>query len=251
MVGGKMTKEDIEEKLFNDDLNLEELLPLKEEMKKHSFSNSDLQYIDELILEKIDLIEDINTIKELKNKYSNFDTSLFDIVINRRELLKTKEIEKMTKDEIEYLYENELHNFDIVNYFRLLTVMKKYKFSRDDLNYIIELIKDEIDSIEYKDYYDLLSKLNNIKMHCFKYRCDTSILNKYIDYVKKKNKSGVSFGKILFWTAIGALGDSVTHNNPDGSLMSWEVDAVKNGYESFNFEEEELEEDDYYSDDLD
>ncbi len=86
-------------------------------------------------------------------------------------------------------------------------------------------------------------------MNCYKYKCDVSILNKYIDYVKKKTKSGISIGKILFWTAIGAIGNNKTN---DSSLMSWEEDAIKNnGYKSYNFEEEELEEDDYYSDDLD
>ena len=66
---------------------------------------------------------------------------------------------------------------------------------------------------------------------------------------QKKTKSGISIGKILFWSAIGAIGNNKTNNS---SLMPWEEDAIKNnGYESYNFEEEELEEDDYYSDDLD
>ena len=240
-----MTKEEIEEKLFNEDLNLEELLVLKDKMKEYDFSIDDLEYIDELIIEELDLIDDINIIKKLKSKYNS---PLFDRVINRRELLTTKEIEKMNKEEIEYIYDNELHNLNIVQFFRLLTAMQKYKYSKEDINYILELIKEEIDSIEYKDYYDLLNKLNDIKMHCFKYRCNVDILNRYIKYVKTKTKTGISLGKILFWTAIGAIGNENSTSNND--LMPWEKESIKNdGYEPYNFEEEELEEDDFYYED--
>ncbi len=242
-----MNKEELENMLYNEELDLERLLELKDKMKSFDFSDSDFEYVDELIHEKIDLINNVEEIKGLKNKYSNYDTSLFDKIINRRELLKNKEIEKMSREELEYIYENE--ELNLVDLFRLYTCMKKNNFKKEDLNYVIDLIKDEIDSIEYKDYHDLLDKLDNIKMNCYKYKCDVSILNKYIDYVKKKTKSGISIGKILFWTAIGAIGNNKTNNS---SLMPWEEDAIKNnGYKSYNFEEEELEEDDYYSDDLD
>ena len=242
-----MNKEELENMLYNEELDLERLLELKDKMKSFDFSDSDFEYVDELILEKIDLIDSVEEIKELKNKYINYDNSLFDKIINRRELLKNKEIEEMSREELEYIYENE--ELNLVDLFRLYTRMKKNNFKKEDLNYVIELIKDEIEAIEYKDYHDLLDKLDNIKIDCLKYKCDVSILNKYIDYVKKKTKSGISIGKILFWSAIGAIGNNKTN---DSSLMTWEEDAIKNnGYESFNFEEEELEEDDYYSDDLD
>ena len=240
-----MNKEELENMLYNEELDLERLLELKDKMKSFDFSDSDFEYADELILEKIDLLDNVEEIKELKNKYSNYDTSLFDKIINRRELLKNKEIEKMSREELKYIYENE--ELDLIDLFRLYTCMKKNNFKKEDLNYVIELIKDEIDVIEYKDYHDLLDKLDNIKINCYKYKCDVSILNKYIDYVKKKTKSGISIGKILFWTAIGAIGNNKTN---DSSLMSWEEDTIKNnGYESYNFEEEELEEDDYYYED--
>ncbi len=240
-----MTKEEIEEKLYDEDLSLDELFVLKDKMKQYDFSMGDLEYLDELIIEEIDLIDDINKIKELKDKYNS---PLFDEVINKRELLKTKEIENMTREEIDYIFDNELHDFDIVQFFRLLTVMIKNKYPKEDINYIIELIKDEIDSIEYKDYYDLLGKLKIIRIKCLKYRCNVEILNRYIKYVKNKTKSGISIGKILFWVAIGAIGEN---NSPsDNTLMSWEEDAIKNdGYEPYNFEEEELEEDDFYYED--
>ena len=242
-----MDKEELEKLLYDGDLDLKSLLKLKESMKKFDFSDSDYEYVDDLIIEQIELIDDVNEIKTLKDKYSEYDVSLFDQVIDKKELLKIKELEEMTKEEIQYIYDNELHSFDVVMFFRLLTVIRKYNFSNDDTNYIIELIKDKIEDIDYVDNNDLLNKLNRIKINCFKYKCDTSILDNYIENVKKNTKKGIGIGKLLLWGALGLAGKS--HKNSKTPL-SWEEYSVMNGgYEPFNFEEEELEDDDYYFED--
>ena len=64
-------------------------------MEQYDFSNSDMEYVDDLIKEQIDLISDINTIRKLKEKYEqyNYDLTFFDKAIYMSNLLKTKAIE--------------------------------------------------------------------------------------------------------------------------------------------------------------
>lgn len=55
----------------------------------------------------------------------------------------------------------------------------------------------------------------------------------------------------LIWNLIKAFADTRDDNKKDNNdLEEWQKELVKeNKYELFNFEEEELEEDDYYSED--
>ena len=55
----------------------------------------------------------------------------------------------------------------------------------------------------------------------------------------------------LIWNLIKAFADTEDDNKKDNSdLEDWQKELVKeNKYDSFNFEEEELEDDDYYSED--
>lgn len=57
----------------------------------------------------------------------------------------------------------------------------------------------------------------------------------------------------LIWNLIKAFTDTRDNNKKDNNdLEDWKKELVKeNKYDSFNFEEEELEDDDYYSDDND
>lgn len=143
-------------------------------------------------------------------------------------------IEKMNKKQLEYLlYEESL---DAVDSLRLYTCMKKEDFSKDDLLYAIDIIEDNIDDKS-------IEELEEIKKESLKYNCDIRIIDKYIKYLKglekkRKPKRKSVLGKILFWSLIDKLGNSNT------SLFD-------EGYEDFNFEEEELEDDDFHFDDLD
>lgn len=55
----------------------------------------------------------------------------------------------------------------------------------------------------------------------------------------------------LIWNLIKAFVDTRDDNKKDNNdLEDWQKELVKeNKYDSFNFEEEELEDDDYYSED--
>lgn len=55
----------------------------------------------------------------------------------------------------------------------------------------------------------------------------------------------------LIWNLIRAFADTQDDNKKDNNdLEDWQKELVKeNKYDSFNFEEEELEDDDYYSED--
>ena len=57
----------------------------------------------------------------------------------------------------------------------------------------------------------------------------------------------------LIWNLIKAFTDAEDDNKKDNKdLEDWQKELVKeNKHDSFNFEEEELEDDDYYSDDND
>ena len=56
----------------------------------------------------------------------------------------------------------------------------------------------------------------------------------------------------LIWNLIKAFTDTQDDNKKDNNdLEDWQKELVKeNKYDSFNFEEEELEDDDYYSDEM-
>jgi hypothetical protein len=55
----------------------------------------------------------------------------------------------------------------------------------------------------------------------------------------------------LIWNLIKAFADTEDDNKKDNNdLEDWQKELVKeNKHDSFNFEEEELEDDDYYSED--
>ena len=81
---------------------------------------------------------------------------------------------------------------------------------------------------------------------------DTELIDKALmNKSKEENKSGLL--STLFGVFLG-LSDN-KHNKKEKQtdyLMPWEQEEVKKGnYDPWNFEEEELEDDDYYNDDLD
>lgn len=235
-------KETIKELLYDGDLDLKELINLKEDMKEYEFKDSDMKYVDELILEQIDLVEDLNKIIKLKEKYKS-ESDLFDKIIHQRNLINIKEIEDMDQEELEILlYDGDLNTVELL---RLYSCMQKYNFDKFDYGTILDYLKE---AIEDKN----INELAKIKKEAKKYKCDTSIIDKYAKYIlsKKYDRRGrIKVGKVLFWSLIaGMIGEG---KHIDNTLMPWEKEAINNGYEPFNFEEELLEEDDYYFDDLD
>ena len=235
-----LSKEKLEDLLYNGDLELDELIELKKNMNNFDFNESEKEYINEQILDKIDIIDDVNEIIKLKEKYKS-NSDLFDKIINQRNLINIKEIEDMNKEELEILlYDGDLNAVELL---RLYSCMKKYEFDNFDYGTIIDYLRE---AIEGKD----INELAKIKKEAKKYKCDTSIIDKYAKYIlsKKYDKRGkIKVGKVLFWSLIAGMiseGKQI-----DNTLMPWEKEAMNDGYEPFNFEEELLEEDDYYFED--
>lgn len=108
--------------------------------------------------------------------------------------------------------------------------------------------------------------LMKAKLELMKEGKDTSVIDKAIEERKRRDKilrinnerranqegkNSKMKGRALLCGLIDGLSSGIKSNDViDNNLMSWEEDAIKNdGYESHNFEEEELEEDDYYFED--
>ena len=129
------------------------------------------------------------------------------------------------------------------------------------------------DSIIYDNIDESLARLDlkylmKAKLEMMKEGKDTSILDKAINERKRRDKKMEEDKKrrikqeekmkrqnrraILFGLLDGLTSSTKSNDSVDDGLMSWEKDAIKNnGYESHNFEEEDLEEDDYYFEDED
>lgn len=258
-----MTKHSLETKLYDGDLSLDELMKLREDMHKYDFSDYDYRYANELIADEIDDIEDVNELILLRNKYklSGYDVELFDYAIDLKNVIHNKAIEDMDIDELTYVYENE--DLELVDLIRLYTCMKRYNFSSDDIENIEFQIRNEINDIDddTSSYEEYLDRLNKVSKECSKYDCDMYILEKEIydtkEIIKAEDEKEPHIG--LFGLGLAAFTgiasgfvESVNnyHPNNEDYLMDWERDLVNQGeYTEDQFEEEEMDEDDYYRED--
>ena len=127
------------------------------------------------------------------------------------------------------------------------------------------------DSIVFKNIDETLVNMDikylmQTKLELMKEGKDTSVIDKAIkerkrrdEVIKKNNERRANQEKrmnkmkrraLVLGLIDGLSSDLKTNNTVDNDLMSWEEDAIKNyGYEKHNFEEEEVEEDDYYFED--
>ena len=121
------------------------------------------------------------------------------------------------------------------------------------------------DSIVFKRVDDTLASLDintleKVREELIKKGEDTELIDKAIierkrrdEIIKEKNKEHDKEMRKLSRMALlsGLFGGLISKNsNSSSDLMSWEEDAIKNdGYKDYNFEEEELEEDDFYYED--
>ena len=141
------------------------------------------------------------------------------------------------------------------------THIDTFTYTFDD-SQIFEAVDEKLSNIDLKT-------LNQIKEKLKDSNDDTELIDKAIVNRKKKDmiekerlkqirkqerkENRLTFGQILLGAFLG-LSDNKKNKadkQPD-YLMPWEQEEVKKGnYDSWNFEEEELEDDDYYNDDLD
>ena len=122
----------------------------------------------------------------------------------------------------------------------------------DDSN-LIKQIDEKLSSLD-------LNTLNEARQKFIEDNEDTSIIDKAIEERKRRNteigKENENYSKqmrrgllagLFLW--LGSNKKSTANNNP---FFNWEKKETKKGnYKPFNFEEEELEDDDYYNEDID
>ncbi|MBR1376412.1 MAG: hypothetical protein IJ565_01165 [Bacilli bacterium] len=102
-----------------------------------------------------------------------------------------------------------------------------------------------------------LNTLLEIKRQMVKNGDDTELIDGAIEYAKKMNsnidESSNLIGKAAKVGALASILDIFSNSkskNTNSDLMPWEQDLVDKGeYEPYHFEEEEMDEDDYYYED--
>lgn len=78
--------------------------------------------------------------------------------------------------------------------------------------------------------------------------------DKIAEEIKRKEEKAKrkQMRRAIFWGIVSGLSSNQINKNDYSDLMPWEQDEINNkNYETFNFEEEEMEEDDFYYEDLD
>ena len=136
-----------------------------------------------------------------------------------------------------------------------------FTYTIDD-SQVFDAIDDKLSNIDLKNLYKIKEKLESSND-------DTELIDKAIvnrkkkDLIEKENlkrlrkherkENHLSLGQILCGLFLGLPKNKKSTNTKKiEHLMPWEQEEVNKGnYETWNFEEEELEDDDYYNDDLD
>lgn len=308
----KKRKDEIQQKIYDETLSLDELFEIRKEINSLDFSKFDIDYVEDLINEKLNEFDNVSELEDIKIKMkkSGINTNSIEKLINLKSPLTEEKILNFEKEDLEYI----IYDVDLTinQWIVAIAQMKKYDFSKFDYetayDYLNELIE-EIDSLnqlenirekmkKYKLKTDFITKLiykikNNVQIDeklteedkaLFEYldqrieelpmevlvktkektiseHGDTEILDKAINNKIKKQKEQEKMlqrerklnRKSIFWTLIstifGASKDNKKLNN-DFDLTSYEQEEINKGnYEPYQFEEEELEDDDYYFED--
>lgn len=308
----KKRKDEIQQKIYDETLSLDELFEIRIEINSLDFSKFDIDYVEDLINEKLNEFDNVSELEDIKIKMkkSGINTNSIEKLINLKSPLTEEKILNFEKEDLEYI----IYDVDLTinQWIVAIAQMKKYDFSKFDYetayDYLNELIE-EIDSLnqlenirekmkKYKLKTDFITKLiykikNNVQTDekltdeekaLFEYldqrieelpmevlektkektiseNGDTEILDKAINNKIKKQKEQEKMlqterklnRKSIFWTLIstifGASKDNKKLNN-DFDLTSYEREEINKGnYEPYQFEEEELEDDDYYFED--
>jgi len=186
-----------------------------------------------------------------------------------KNLYKTKPIEIMNEEDIDYiLFYEELN---IENKLRCIDRMYKINYKKSEIDYLVCDVIDDLEDIE--DLKDLEKILYNVQS----FNIDKTPLireinkrkqiikeeKKQIKQIKKMEKrerkrpKGLLVGSLScglikgFVDGINEMDNYYSKEKNDYDyLMDYEEDLVKNNkYETYNFEEDEMEEEDYYYED--
>lgn len=220
-----MVKELLIEFIKDEKLNALELIDALNEKEKYEFSKDIISDIEEQIDYKIEESESLVELYKIKQKQKeyNMDTSLVERMIKRKKPLIDEDIETLDTEEIEYyIYDG----FDSLTPNQRELLLKKAKISKiniRDIEYLIEQIEELKESEKEQEEY-----------------------NETTDYISANNYIEEPQNKVT-------LGDVIIANSIYSMLNEKEEkkESISNDYEPYQFEEEELEDDDYYFEDPD
>ena len=220
-----MVKELLIEFIKDEKLNALELIDALNEKEKYGFSKDIISDIEEQIDYKIEESESLAELYKIKQKQKeyNMDTSLVERMIKRKKPLIDEDIETLDTEEIEYyIYDG----FDSLTPNQRALLLNKAKISKiniSDIEYLIEQIEELKESEKEQEKY-----------------------NETTDYISTNNYIEEPKNKVT-------LGDVIIANSIYSMLNEKEEkkESISNDYEPYQFEEEELEDDDYYFEDPD
>lgn len=219
-----MVKELLIEFIKDEKLNALELIDALNEKEKYEFSKDIISDIEEQIDYKIEESESLVELYKIKQKQKeyNMDTSLVERMIKRKKPLIDEDIETLDTEEIEYYIYDGFDSLTPNQRELLLNKAKISKINISDIEYLIGQIE-ELKETEKEEEY-----------------------NETTDYISANNYIEEPKNKVT-------LGDFIIANSIYSMLNEKEEkkESISNDYEPYQFEEEELEDDDYYFEDPD
>ena len=261
-------------------LNALELIDALYHKEKYNLSTNQINNIKLQINEKIE--ESDNKVELLKIKEKliqyNMDTTLVDRIIKRQENITNEDIQNLDYIEVEYYINDGFDKLTLEQKILLYKRSLQLKFNQSDLDEIIEQINDEIEIIDNKDE---LIKIKNLLLN---HNIDITFVNKIIKRFNKiedidindfdeqeieyyiyegLKKLSLKQQILLLEKAkrmnfdkddIEYLTESINEYKKDKKIQKIENTNKKeiySNYEEYQFEEEELEEDDIYFEDPD
>ena len=220
-----MVKELLIEFIKDKKLNALELIDALNENDKYEFSKDIISDIEEQIDYKIEESESLVELYKIKQKQKeyNMDTSLVERMIKRKKPLIDEDIETLDTEEIEYYIYDGFDSLTPNQRELLLNKAKISKINISDIEYLIEQIEELKESEKEQEKY-----------------------NETTDYISANNYIEEPKNKVT-------LGDFIIANSIYSMLNEKEEkkESISNDYEPYQFEEEELEDDDYYFEDPD
>lgn len=220
-----MVKELLIEFIKDEKLNALELIDALNEKEKYEFSKDIISDIEEQIDYKIEESESLVELYKIKQKQKeyNMDTSLVERMIKRKKPLIDEDIETLDTEEIEYYIYDGFDSLTPNQRELLLNKAKISKINISDIEYLIEQIEELKELEKEQEEY-----------------------NKTTDYISANNYIEEPKNKVT-------LGDFIIANSIYSMLNEKEEkkESISNDYEPYQFEEEELEDDDYYFEDPD
>lgn len=224
------------ERKDNMDLEIENFKILNEN-KDFKLKNLINEY-NNLVVEMTKLLNYLKNIQKINNKkFDNcalltFETALYNHNYN---LNLAKELQPKLELQPKYVYQ----------YVKLLK--EKVVLLKKDLDFFEKLLSTN-ETNEFSQEYEKISKPN----YSIRQDSKTKKSNNNEIFNKVKNEKSGGLLSTIFGLFFGLSNNKNTKDEKVDYLMPLEQEEVKKGnYNSWNFEEEELEEDDYYNDDLD